>query len=493
LNKSLFFVLIVFLVSVGFSAEQDSQFLLPDLFVTAKDERGLDSSAKIDLNLRTGLRIQDNIVDGSLQKDMVYVEKLKLNDNLNNAMYNDVSVFLGMPSLYGINFNHGYVISNIPYFLRFNRYDNLSLYGVANGGGSFFVALKPDKENGISFISKQKRMDGSQLDVLGIGYKRLVDNPISYSGVMLNANSYAGNAGLTMTEHNLDINLGKVSLLNKEMDSAVSLMYLGSKVNSLFFVDLGLNNAINTSKDSLDLGLQLWSNAGIQKFNILVDYKNSFMYESLAFMTRTQLVHDPVNVNKLFATDFIEMDDAVIKCDERFSFSVSVNGILKDQKETFFMDMNFYNYKNVLDDIEPLVDKYYSYTGISDLIIANTGVLFPEVKVASETVSVKVQLPIVSKKVPNLFSKLIEVTYAKEIFEGNLSIVSSYCLREFGRTTGDDYKNALLDVDASYEKAISNDWSYGLYMENLFSAGSHYLPDRNFRDTVLYGKLKVIF
>ena len=98
--------LIVFLVSLTFSAEQDSQFLLPDLFITAKDERTLDSSIKVDQTLPLGLKIQDNMVDGSLKKDMGYIEKLKIANNLNNVMYNNVSFTLGAPSLFNINLLH---------------------------------------------------------------------------------------------------------------------------------------------------------------------------------------------------------------------------------------------------------------------------------------------------------------------------------------------------------------------------------------------------
>ncbi len=484
-------MLILLLSSLALSNEKDGQFLLPDLFITAKDERILDSSNKIEPSLRSGLKAQDNMVDGSLQKDMGFVDKVKLTDTLSNVMYNDVSFFLGLPEMFHLKFNHGYVLYDMPYFVMFSKYDNKSLYGVVNNGGSFFLALKPDKENNFSFISKQKQLDASNLDILGIGYKRTGDFLLSYSGLMLNANAYVVNPKLTMIQHDINLDLGKVNFVGKEMESDVSLMYLGSNANKLFFIDFGLNKVIVDTNNTLDLGIQLWSNAGIQKFNLLVDHKSRFNFADLAFITKFQMIHEPLTIGRFFSADFVEMDDAVIRCDERFTIGVSINGILKDQKETFFADLNYYNYLNLLDD--SLADDYYSFTGFTDLTVLNVGVFFPEVKIASESVNVKLQIPIVSKVVPNLFNKILEVGYEKDVFSGKFTTKGSVYLRELGRTTGTNHKEGYFDIDASYEQALSSDWSFGLYLENLLSAGNAYLPDRNFRDTVLYGKIKVVF
>ncbi|MEI7942137.1 MAG: hypothetical protein WCH76_03090 [Candidatus Riflemargulisbacteria bacterium] len=488
--------LMLFILSLAFSAEQDGQFLLPDLFITAKDERILDSSNKTDLGLHSELKAQDNMIDGSLQKDKGFLDKMKLSDSLSNVMYNDVSFSLGAPSMVNIIFNHGYVLYDMPYFLNFSRYDNKSLYGVENTSSSFFFSIKPDKENNLSFITKQKQLDDANLNIFGVGYKHTVGMPFSYMGRILNANAnvVAGSVALSMIQHDVVINPGKITIEGTDLDSKLSLMYLGSKANQLFFLELGLENEKTKSNiNNLGFGLQLWSNAGIQKFNFLVDYKTLLKYDSLDVKTKLQLIHEPITLGRLFSTDFIEMDDAVIHCDERFTLGVSVDGILKDQKETFFADLNYYNYLNVLDDIEVPSDKYYSFTGYTDLTILNVGVYFPDVKIVSESVSVRVQYPIVSKKVPNLFSKFIEVGYEKNVFSGKFMAKGNCYLREFGRTTGDNYKPAYFDIDASYEESISNDLSFGIYLENLLAAGYTYLPDRNFRDTVLYGKIKVIF
>lgn len=487
--------LMLFVFSLAFSAEQDGQFLLPDLFITAKDERILDSSNKSDLGLRSGLKAQDNMIDGSLQKDKGFLDKMKLSDSLSSVMYSDVSFSLGAPSMFNIDFNHGYVLYNMPYFLNFSRYDNVSLYGLENTGSSFFFAIKPDKENNLSFISKQKTLTDSKLDMFGFGYKRSVEEmPFSYMGRILNANAnvVAGNVALSMIQHDVVLKTGKIKIEGAEMDSKLSAMYLGSKANQLFFLELALaNEKTQNNINDLGFGLQLWSNAGVQKFNFLVDYKTSFKYDSLDVSPKFQLINDPITIGRLFSTDFIEMDDAVIRCDERFTLGISVNGILKEQKETFFADLNYYGYLNVLDDVD--ADKYYSFTGYTDLTILNMGVYFPDVKIVSESVSVKVQYPIVSKKVPNLFSKFVEVGYKKDVFSGKFA-AKGYCyLREFGRSTGDNYKPAFFDIDASYEESISTDLSFGIYLDNLLSASNTYLPDRNFRDTVLYGKIKLVF
>lgn len=480
--------LLLFLFSLGFTAEQDGQFLLPDLFVTAKDERILDSSNKIEPAVNAGLKAQDQMVDGSLQKDKGFIDKLKLASNLNSVMYNDVSFCLGAPSFLNLIFNHGYVLYDMPYFLNFSIYDNKSLYSLANNGNSFFFAIKPDNENNLSFINKQKKLAASNLNIFGVGYKHSSGIPFSYMGRILNSK---GNLSLSMIQHDVDLDLGKLKLEGAEMDSKLSLMYIGSKVNSLFFVALGLDKVMADKNNNLDLGLQLWSNAGLQKFNFLADYRTTFKYDSLDIKSKIQLKHEPITLGRLFSTDFIEMNDAVIRCDERFTAGVSVNGILQDQKETFFADFNYYSYLNVLDDVN--ADGYYAFTGITDLTMLNLGVYFPEVKVVSESVSVRVQYPIVSKKVLNLFSKFVEVGYEKDVFSGKFIAKGSYYLRELGRSIGNDYKSGYFDIDASYEQAISNDWSFGIYLENLLAARNAYLPDRNFRDAVLYGKIKVIF
>lgn len=501
MNRFCFLLAVVVLVNLGFSnetTESEGKFLLPDLFVTAKDERTLDSSNKIDVGLRSGLRAQDNMIDGSLQKDISAIEKMKLSDNLSSFMYNDVSFYFGLPQFLDININHGYIAFNMPYFFRFNSYDKQSIYGVKNSGSSVFVAIKPDKENHLSFLSKQKQLDArqkqldaSELNLFGIAYKRLVDMPFNYSINLFNSNSYAGNSDLRMLQHNLSFDFGTVQLASTDMSLDLSLMYLGSNKNNLFFVDFGLNDVIQDDVNGLDLGLQLWSNKNIQKFNFFVDHNAKFKIDQLKLDTKIQLIHEPISLQKFFDNNFIEMDDANIFCNERFTVGVSVDGVLKEQNETFYADLNYYSYLNVLDDKEP--DGYYSLTGVKDLTIMNIGVFFPVVNIVSESVSVRVQYPIVSKKVPNLFNKFIEVDYQKDIFAGKLNVRGSYYLSELGRTMDNFDKSGFFDINAGYEQAISSDWSFGIYLENLLSAGNTYLPDRNFRDTILYGKIKVIF
>ncbi len=490
-----FILVMIFVLSCGMllaESSKEDNFVLPDLFVTAKDENVLDSAYKIDSIPSLGLRAEDNMVDGGAKKDTFLLEKTKLSENMNKLMYNDVSFVMGLSNYLDIVINHGYSVSKMPYFFSFSRFSKFAIYNVENTGGDFVFAIKPDAENNLSFMTKQKQLDGSNLSIYGLGFNHYSKTPFSYVVRFLNANAYVANPSVQYIEHNAKFGIGSISVSGTKLDAKAELKYLGSNNNKLGVLDLVLAKDFDYQgvANNLSFGIQLWTNVGFQKFNFLIDHQSTFLIGDLDIRTNLQLIHEPKTIESMYSVDFIEMDDAVMRCDERFSFGVSVNGVIDGMDETLYFDFSNYSYLNLLDDIG--ADDYYAFTGFNDVAILNMGAYFPVLQVASESISAKVNIPVVSKKVPNLFNEFLEITYKKDILSGELGIVGSYYLPEFGRTGSVD-KDGVFEIDLSYEEAISSDWSFGLYVQNVLSAGNNYLPGRNYGDSILYGKLKIIF
>ncbi len=69
----------------------------------------------------------------------------------------------------------------------------------------------------------------------------------------------------------------------------------------------------------------------------MIDHQSTFLIGDLDIRTNLQLIHEPKTIESMYSVDFIEMDDAVMRCDERFSFGVSVNGVIDGMDETLYL------------------------------------------------------------------------------------------------------------------------------------------------------------
>jgi hypothetical protein len=484
-------VFFVFISLFSFaSEEEEGQFTLPDLFVTARDERSLDSAYKINSTYKQELSINDKIIDGSLYKDRNLIDDIIIDNIQMTSMYNDLSLFLGLPSFYEASLNHGYLFSNIPYFLSLSFFNKYSFFRDRYNGNKLFFTLNPDKQNTLSLYQQSRQLENTDLSLLGVGFNSDSNFPFSYALRLFSSNPFAGNASLQILQHNLNLNFKEQNIFNRNVLPKLSFMYLGSNNNSFLAIDFLAKNLFEIANNKPLLGLQFWNNKNISKLALLFDYNQPFTFNELALNLNVNYQNEKIDIDTLFNNYYYEMNDSVLRCNEKFSLSVSVNNVFKKLDETVFVNLNYYNNLNILDDTN--LNNYYSYNNISDVLIMNIGAYFPDLMIASESINVKLSYPLVSKKITNLFSKFLEVSFEKDIFSGKFNAKGNYYLKELGRSSDNSYKNGFFDIDLSYDQVLDENFSFGLYLENLLSAGNTYLPGRNFGETILYGKIKFI-
>ena len=113
-------LLVVLICSLSFGEEE--KFTLPDLFVTAKDVRKIDSAERLDLSFNESWRgIRTMVPLKSYIKQQVEPETMPVSAPTMSIFYNDAAIWFAAPSYLSFRIRHGYVWENLPYFIMLER------------------------------------------------------------------------------------------------------------------------------------------------------------------------------------------------------------------------------------------------------------------------------------------------------------------------------------------------------------------------------------
>lgn len=473
---------------------QADKFELPDLFVTAKDLRVLDSSQKKDIKVDKDLRKKEWVEKSTDVFKGIYLKNSAqlLSDNA-DEMYNRVDFMLGLPSLLDVAFFHGYNVDKIPYFLKYRQYNHESIFGAKNTLTNLYISFMLQNQHVFDFDFNSINKDLNKANLLGLGYQGVIYNlPVTYQLQMLNTE--VNPTALTLAENfnsnKLELAIPTVNLFDVLWEMRFKGDFLFSDNNQLNYFSIGFAKEL-FSQQEITFGAYSWSNKGKGRGGIFGSFNSAFFVDQNKFNYSLAMSSRLPSLADLHIHDFVEFDDRVVEAEQAFIAGVKTQDFFK-QKEIMFMNLELYSDLNVWDD--PDADNYYSLISEKDVSILRVGMEFEKVKVGSEEVAVRLQLPIYSKELPNRMEDILRVSYEKELPPGNLKVVGSYFSKEIGRRSAvNEYKEGYFDMDASYEGYFSSEWKWGIYLENFLSAGAEKYSGRKFSSPLFYGKVSILF
>ena len=128
--------------------------------------------------------------------------------------------------------------------------------------GDFLGAIALDDQTVLNLTSLEHNMGASRLSSWQLGLSGFWNLPYVYQGKMYFVNAYAGNVGGTWFKNGLDLNVGKIDLLEMSFPSHVKLNLLSSRVNN--YVDVRVLSTktydFMDAKHQVELGVGAWMN-----------------------------------------------------------------------------------------------------------------------------------------------------------------------------------------------------------------------------------------
>lgn len=478
-------------------AVEDKQFILPDLFVTAKDLRMLDEGQKrlASVNKKWKSKLYMNKNTGFQLNDQSILSKIKLDEEPSGLFFNEAALSFGFPSFLSFSIYHGYEWEKKPYFIILNRSAGDPKYaGFTKDSGKFFVAMEFDAQNIVNFEMKENNVGDAKLNSIQAAWKTFWHIPISYQVKIFNAaaNATVGNTGISYFQNNLSLDIGDVSILNTLFPSLINLDTLNSNNNSYVGLELLLNKEINfmSVPNHFQFGINAWTNKGATKLGLLLRDNLSFqLTKNVQVDAGVDISNSKIKVDDIFDFDFAEIDDPKLEPDEKAELTLTINNYFGIHEKLLVSYTDYPNLK-VWDDA--VGDGYYNMVNVKNVQVLKLGAMFKDVQVLSENIDILVQLPLYNKDVANQFSKFAEVSYEKAIYGGMFNTIASYYLRELGRSPG-TFKNAYLNIDMSYEQAINPNMYWGLTLGNLLSSGAEKLSGIKIGSTFLFLNVRFIF
>ncbi|MDD5457274.1 MAG: hypothetical protein PHV30_09625 [Candidatus Margulisbacteria bacterium] len=487
------FFLILVLISFSILRADEEKFVLPDVFVTAKDSNKLDMDLRLTTNPRIEWQNKPYMKNMAGLQDRGY--KLGLDNLLNREttgnIYNEIKVGFGLPSYLMFGIKHAYTWDNYPYYVSLDKTAGEKLYVAdAKSSSMLFAALGVD-DNIYNLKWYENNLRDAGLSSLQFGLKTFWNIPITYYGKMFNANAYAGNPAVSYFYNSGIFDVGQIEFLNEKYPSIIRATLLNSKNNN--YIDLRLNTAREYSffdtPQNMRMGLNIWSNTGISGFSFLVD--DSWEVQ----LTRDVALSGEIELNSLlpdmdqvFQFDYAEINDSVLEPDQRMGMSVTLNNYW-GLKENMFFNLYSYGTLKVWDDLD--ADGYYAQEKIRNVQVFKAGSLFQDLKIGEEKIDVLLQVPFYSQDLPNQFDKFAEINYKKDIWNGQISVAGAYYLRELGRSPG-VFKNSYFDVSCAYDSQLSKDFWWGLSIGHLFSGGAENLSGHPLSDPFVYIRFRMI-
>ncbi len=485
--------LVVLLVS-SFLFCEENKFLLPDLFITAKNESKLNIDAKIsgnaDADWKAKWYVQPKDNDAM---ESAFLKDVKLLGTNRTYLYNEVNVAFGLHSYLNFDIYHGYVWNNMPYFLILQRTTGQKTYQAdLLESGYFLGAISLDQQNIVNLSTYENNIKDAKLNSQQLGWKTFINYPILYTGKLFNANSFAGNGSVSFFENNLQIDLGNLNFLNEKYLSDFEGTFLFCN-NNYFDTRLILSRDQNLYglPHRLEMGLNPWISSGAFHLGLLL--QDTAQVKLAADVTLAGSVYmgaTPLEMDEVFSFTYAEINNTILLPDEKIGALVTLNNYFA-QKEDIFLSLENYSNKKVWDD--PDNDGYYSFENCKDVLVAKIGGLFKDISIYTEKIDLLLQLPLYSKDIPNQFDKLAEASYRKNIWGGELSTGLSYYTRELGKTNTGSYKNSYFDLKLNYDHLITTDFWWGVEVGNVLSAGSEKLTTHSLGDPYIYAKVRFIF
>lgn len=490
-------ILVCLFVSLLFAAER-AKFILPDLFVTAKDLRVLDAGAKpiktVEKSWEAGNYINKD--QGYLNTDNDIVDRINLEEVKTGLFFNEAQFWFGLPSYLSFSVYHGYEWEKKPYFIILNRTIGDQKYsGFTKKSGEFFVSIAWDEKNVINLKMLENTIDTARLNSIQAAWRTFWHIPILYQFKIFNAAANANtavNSAVSYFQNNLALDIGDVSVLNTSFPSAVYLDFLNSNNNAYASVELLLNKELElfSAPNKLQFGINGWTNKGTTNLRLLLRDNLSFqLTENVQMDIALDISNSKIKVDDMFQFDLAEIDDPKIEPDEKAEIRITINNYF-GIKESVLFSYTVYSNLKVWDDVPPS-NGYYSRVNAKNVQILKLGALFKDVAILSENIDILVQLPIYNKDIPNQFSKFAEVSYNKALYDGMLNVVGSYYLRELG--SSGFYKKGYFNIDISYDQSINPNFGWGLTVGNLLSSGAEKLSGLQIGSPHLYLKARFIF
>ncbi|OGI12353.1 MAG: hypothetical protein A2Y40_03525 [Candidatus Margulisbacteria bacterium GWF2_35_9] len=492
MKKIVFLCLLMTIICVA----DDKNFILPDLFVTAKDIRMLDEGSKSVSPISKSWKAINyiNKDQGYLSSDKNILEKINLDEVANGMFFNEAQFSVGLPSYLSFSIYHGYEWEKKPYFIILNRTIGDREYSAyTKETGEFFVAMAISDKNIINLKMLEHNIGSAKLNSIQGGWRTFWNIPITYQVKLFNAgaNATAGNPAISYFQNNLSLDIGEVSILNTTFPSQVNVDLLNSNNNAYTSIELLLNKTFDilSAPNSFQFGVNAWANKGTMKIGFSLNDKVNFqLTKNVQIDAGLNLSNTKVKVDDMFTFDLAEMNDPKLEPDEKAEISITVNNYFHANEQLMFSYVDYANLK-VWDDVDN--DGYFSRVNAKNVQILKLGALLKDLVILSENIDVLVQLPIYNKDIPNQFTKFSEVTYKKTIYSGMLSVVGSYYLRELGKTAV--YKNAYFDMDINYNKSVNANLWWGFTIGNLLSSGAEKVTGLKIGAPYVYLKLRLIF
>ena len=487
-------MIVVAMLAGELSFAADETFVLPDLFITAKDTQKLDTASKEKVDYR-----QQWSYEGVLPSvrtaltPVVPFPKAVLESDLPKPAFREIYVGAGVPTMFHFKGIYGGEWDERPFLLSAvlnseHRYTTGALQQFDLRG---LCAFPNSGEGDIRLGSKV--LEASQLSTLQAGWNGVNPNSIKAVSQLYMINAYAGNTGTSFWQNQVGLPQVSFEALGQRygFDLAVSTLF----TPGYLYGDIRTHNQSRYSffgmEHNLDYGANIWTNASNGRIGLLAtDVTPIPLTANQQGSAYVELQSRPVDVTTLYETDYAAWNNAGIPNDDWFGIGVSLNNLL-NTSEMIGFSWRHYGTLKAFDD--PLSTGYFSLRAFHDVSVLDCSVAWNSFSILSENIKLMANLPFYSFDIPNQDTHWLSAKWQKQLWAGQLNSELAWNAREAGRTNPVNYKDSWLDLNLSYEKELTTDMWWSVAVNHLLGGGAEIMSGRRLSDPIISGQVRWIF
>lgn len=464
LKKFVIITLISLSISLSETDTKKEKFVLPDIFVTAKDQSKFDEAARSKLNYKTDYTpvfntslIKKELTAIALDRPAIKNEKINY-----PKIFNRAGIYLGNKSIFGYDLYHGYYYDQKSYFLALRRMTNFFEYeGIQKNRNNFFGTIYLNEKTQLSLNWLNLKLAGAENMLISAALDSSWNLPFFYEIKFLNTNSYAGNKATSYLSNYLNLDIGEIIILKTKFQANTMTHFIGSNYSDIG-INLNRDYNFNDIKSKVNFGVNRWANKSESKVNL--SFKNEFninINKNKKVKANIEFTNDKPNIASYLNQDFMEWNDIDLYPEEKMVLGLeSIN--LFGYQESLGLSYKNYARKIIYKDSDN--DNFYEKKCENNASVITLKGQIMDLNVLTENFDVKIEVPFYNHALPNQFTKGLSIIHKKNLYQGLLESELMYIL-------ADDSIEGFIDAKLHYSYKWNKDITCMIEIGNILSSG----------------------